>query len=95
MNFRNKENVEKRTSLCDIVSTIALQKTHLSSFIHCVTSNPDFKIFAGLDAAFDIANRIFQHSKKSSNHKQLICYDTTFQVGVYYVRKASVCLLFN
>ena len=85
INFRSKENSDTRISSCDIVATMALQKNHLSSFIHCVSTNPDLQVFAGLNQAFKIANRIFHHSSKTSIHKQLICYDTTFNVGNYYL----------
>ena len=65
---------------------MVLQKTHLSHFIPVISSTSDgIRIFAGLDEAFKLANKIFKHSSKSPAHPQLICYDTTFNIGQHYL----------
>ena len=84
-NARKEMNLEKRISTCDITAAMAMQRAHFSNFIRSIRSDPDIQIFCGLGQAFHLANRIFKRSVKGDKYRQLICYDTTFNVGQHYL----------
>lgn len=58
---------------------------HLSGFIRLVQTTPEFVCVLGLRQAFQLANRLMSHSSLVSNHNQEICYDTTFNIGDFFI----------
>jgi hypothetical protein len=84
-NFRQSVMIESRISSYDIASITSLQQHHHIKFIRRVITSPDLMIFVGIDQAFDLANRCFSHSRTQNSNKQLLTYDTTFNIGGYYM----------
>lgn len=46
---------------------------------------PEFLCFLGLEQAFELANRIMKHSENTAYYNQELCYDTTFNIGEFFI----------
>lgn len=62
-----------------------LSSYHLSHFIRFVVSIPEFQCVMAHPEAIGLANRLFLESEKNNLLEQAICYDTTFDLGEFYL----------
>lgn len=84
-NFRHAELLKVRLSTCDFAGLNYPYLYHLSDFIQVLATVPEFHCILALDSAIELANSIFQLCEKQPNLREIITYDTTFEVGQFFL----------
>lgn len=59
-------------------------------FIKKITTYPNLVIEFGHPALYDLATKLIHASEKDESLKQLLAYDTTFQLGDFYVSTVTM-----
>jgi hypothetical protein len=80
-NIKKAMNTEKRLSKDDLYNTVQLAY-HLKDFVHQITVYPDLVCIVGVKCILDEFDKVLQ---VKSNEPVLCSYDTTFQLGDFYV----------
>lgn len=84
-NFKYLLNKRIRLTSNEISSTLLLANSELKAFIKYIEIHPNIIVVLGHDEAISLANRLIERFLKDSKLEQVFSYDTTFELGDFYV----------
>lgn len=84
-NFRAKQKQSLIISPCQLTSLHLLSMYHLKDFIRFSNTIPEFYCVMALPEAVKLANHLLKNCETNRSLDQVITYDTTFDMGVFYL----------
>lgn len=84
-NYRARSKSHHIISPCELTSLHLLATHHLNEFIRLYMSIPEFHCVMAHPKAIELSNRLLKAAGENPNLEQVLCYDTTFDLGEFYL----------
>lgn len=84
-NFKEQATRERKINHCEIFSIYEMAKNDLGNFILNVTLIPNDIVIVAEPSILTLTNEVINAANKQDDLAQLMCYDTTFNLGDIYV----------